>query len=253
MSESALRMVRDDEYCTLHDLYILIFYEGSAGFLTDLTFNGGKVGASVGNQQYTMRNLVFNNCVTAIQSGFTWVWVYQGISINNCKVGIDMSVGGSSALGVGSITLIDSSITNTPVGILTGFTSSSQPATANSLIVENLSLNNVPVAVQEIGGATLLAGGTLTVAAWGQGNEYTPNGPQRFQGSITANTRPTSLLSGSKYYTRSKPQYETLPLSQFSSVRSAGATGKNLPSYSRRGCLLFRAEPMTKHRKRCYG
>ena len=161
-------MVRDDEYYTLHDLYILIFYEGSAGFLTDLTFNGGKVGASVGNQQYTMRNLVFNNCVTAIQSGFTWVWVYQGISINNCKVGLDMSVGGSSALGVGSITLIDSSITNTPVGILTGFTSSSQPATANSLIVENLSLNNVPVAVQEIGGATLLAGGTLTVAAWGQ-------------------------------------------------------------------------------------
>ena len=229
MLESALRMVRDDEYYTLHDLYILIFYEGSAGFLTDLTFNGGKVGASVGNQQYTMRNLVFNNCVTAIQSGFTWVWVYQGISINNCKVGLDMSVGGSSALGVGSITLIDSSITNTPVGILTGFTSSSQPATANSLIVENLSLNNVPVAVQEIGGATLLAGGTLTVAAWGQGNEYTPNGPQRFQGSITANTRPTSLLSGSKYYTRSKPQYETLPLSQFSSVRSAGATGKYLP------------------------
>lgn len=38
--------------------------EGSGGFLTDLTFNGGKTGASMGNQQYTMRNLKFNNCQT---------------------------------------------------------------------------------------------------------------------------------------------------------------------------------------------
>lgn len=175
-----------------------------------------------------MRNLVFNNCVTAIRSGYTWAWVYQGISINNCQLGIDMSAGGSSALGVGSITLIDSSISNTPVGILTGFTANSQPDTANTLIIENISLNNVPVAVQEVGGATLLAGGTQTIAAWGQGNQYTPNGPERFQGPISPNTRPASLLSGSKYYTRSKPQYETLPISQFSSVRSAGATGKLL-------------------------
>ena len=173
-----------------------------------------------------MRNLTFNNCVTAIVSGFTWAWVYQGISINNCQLGIDISAGGSSALGVGSITLIDSSITDTPVGILTGFTATSLPDTANSLIVENVVLSNVPVAIQETGGATLLAGGSLTISAWGQGNQYTPKGPERFQGPITPNTRPASLLSGSNFYTRSKPQYETLPVSQFSSVRSAGATGK---------------------------
>ena len=196
-----------------------------------------------------MRNLVFNNCVTAIRSGYTWAWVYQGISINNCQLGIDMSAGDSTALGVGSITLIDSSITNTPVGILTGFTATSLPDTANTLIIENVSLNNVPVAVQEVGGATLLAGGTLTITAWGQGNQYTPNGPERFQGPITPNTRPESLLSGSKYYTRSKPQYETLPLSQFSSVRSAGATGKPLFSISDHffGPVLM----AMKYRKRC--
>jgi glucan 1,3-beta-glucosidase len=160
-----------------------------------------------------------------------------------------MSAGDSTALGVGSITLIDSSITNTPVGILTGFTATSLPDTANTLIIENVSLNNVPVAVQEVGGATLLAGGTLTITAWGQGNQYTPNGPERFQGPITPNTRPESLLSGSNYYTRSKPQYETLPLSQFSSVRSAGATGKPLFSISDHffGPVLM----AMKYRKRC--
>ncbi|KAF3055332.1 Glucan 1,3-beta-glucosidase [Trichoderma lentiforme] len=196
----------------------LFVENGSAGFLTDLTFNGGLIGAAVGNQQFTMRNLVFNNCGTAIVSGFTWEWVYQGISINNCGLGIDIS-------SAESITLIDSSITGTPVGIRTSYSASQTPPTSNSLIIENLSLNNVPVAVQSTSGATLLAGGTTTIAAWGQGHQYTPNGPTSFQGTIAANARPSSLLSGSKYYTRSKPQYETLPVSSFKSVRSAGATG----------------------------
>lgn len=39
----------------------LFIESGSAGFLNDLTFNGGSIGLNVGNQQYTMRNLIFNN------------------------------------------------------------------------------------------------------------------------------------------------------------------------------------------------
>lgn len=176
-----------------------------------------------------MRNLVFNNCVTAIGQIWDWGWVYEGITINNCQVGIDMSSGGTSAVAVGSMILIDSSITNTPVGILTAFTSSSTPPTAGSLVIENVALSNVPTAVQLTGGTTVLAGttGTTTIAGWGEGNEYTPAGlVKKFQGSFTPNTRPASLLSGSKYYTRSKPQYQTLSASQFSSVRSGGAKGK---------------------------
>lgn len=42
----------------------LFIEEGSGGFMTDLTFNGGAAGASMGNQQYTMRNLQFNDCKT---------------------------------------------------------------------------------------------------------------------------------------------------------------------------------------------
>lgn len=200
--------------------------------MTDLTFNGGLIGAQVGNQQFTMRNLVFNNCVTAITQLWDWGWVYQGISINNCQKGIDLSavVSGTGALNVGSVTLIDSSITNTPIGILTAYNApSSSPATGGSLIIENVILTNVPVAIQSLG-TTILAGttGTTTIAGWGEGHEYTPTGPTSFKGPITPNSRPSSLLSGSNYYVRSKPQYNTLPATSFSSVRTAGATGNGV-------------------------
>jgi glucan 1,3-beta-glucosidase len=46
---------------------------GSGGFMTDLTFNGGKYGAFFGNQQFTTRNLKFNNCQTAIFMNWNWV------------------------------------------------------------------------------------------------------------------------------------------------------------------------------------
>lgn len=202
---------------------------GSAGALLDLTFNGGLKGAAFGNQQFTVRNLIFNNCVIAISHFWDWSWAYKSISINNCQVGIDISAGGSGAINTGSITLYDSSITNTPIGIRTAWSPSSVPATGDSLIIENVVLQNVPTAVQGPSG-TLLAGstGTMTIAGWGEGHKYVPNGPTTFSGSFTPNARPGGLLSGSKYYERSKPQYNDLPLSSFMSARSSGARGNGV-------------------------
>ena len=197
---------------------------GSAGALLDLTFNGGLKGAALGNQQFTTRNLVFNNAVTAISMFWDWSWAYKSISINNCQVGIDISAGGSSGQEVGSITLYDSSITNTPIGVKTAWDTSSSPASAGSVILENVVLNGVPTAVQGPNGVAL-AGGSTTIAAWGQGHSYTPSGPTTFQASFTANNRPGSLVSGSKYYEASKPQFEDLDVSKFTSARSSGAKG----------------------------
>ncbi|KFZ03364.1 hypothetical protein V502_11010 [Pseudogymnoascus sp. VKM F-4520 (FW-2644)] len=211
--------------------HVGLFVEsGSAGIVADLTFNGGKIGAHVGTQQFTMRNMVFNNCATAIVQIWNWGWLYQGISINNCQVGIDISNGGTSSAAVGSVVVLDSSISNTPVGIKTTYDTTTVPVTANSLILENVDLNNVPTAIQFAGGATVLKGslGTTTIAAWGEGHEYTPTGPKRFQGPITPNNRPASLLKDGKYYARSKPQYGNVPASSFASVRSAGATGNGV-------------------------
>ncbi|TKX24381.1 hypothetical protein C1H76_3487 [Elsinoe australis] len=204
-----------------------IFIEsGSGGFMNDLTFYGGLNGAAFGNQQFTMRNMTFYNAVTAISQIWDWGWTYQGITINNCSVGLDMSNGGSQAQTVGSVNFVDGSITNTPVGIKSARDANSLPEAAGSLILENVQLNNVPVAVQGPTG-TVLAGstGASTIAAWGQGHAYTPNGPNVFQGPITPNNRPGTLQSGGRFYTRSKPGYERLPLSSFLSARSLGAKG----------------------------
>jgi glucan 1,3-beta-glucosidase len=197
--------------------------------MNDLTFNGGNIGLQIGNQQFTIRNLAFNNVVTAISQLWSWGWLYQGLQINNCQTGIDISAGGRTAQNVGSVTVIDSAFTNTPVGIITAFDSTSSPNTAGSLILENVALTNVTTAVQQTGGTILLPGttGLTVIQGWGEGNQYTPDvtGPKRFQGIFTPPSRPASLLSGNEYYSQSKPQYNNLPLSSFQSVRTAGAKG----------------------------
>jgi glucan 1,3-beta-glucosidase len=181
-----------------------------------------------------MRNLTFNNVVNAIQQGFDWSWTYKGLSINNCQIGINMTSNNWSGLqSVGAVVVIDSDITNTPVGVLTIHTlTGNTPATGGSLILENVRIKNVATVVQGtsdhgIGASTILAGttGSTTVAAWGQGHSYSATGPVNFQGPFTPTARVPSLLSGTNYYAQSKPQYEKLPVSAFLSVRSAGATG----------------------------
>ncbi|EED77302.1 predicted protein, partial [Postia placenta Mad-698-R] len=58
-----------------------IFMEnGSGGFFGDLVFNGGKYGMWVGNQQFTVRNVTFNNAQTAIFGDWNWGWTFQGVN-----------------------------------------------------------------------------------------------------------------------------------------------------------------------------
>lgn len=175
-----------------------------------------------------MRNLTFNNAVTAINQIWDWGWTYKSISINNCSTGLNLSSAIGSGLTVGSLSFIDSSISHTGVGIATARNATSQPSSAGSLILENVRLENVSVAVGGPGGSTLLKGtsGSTTIPAWGQGHSYTPDGPNVFQGPITPFSRPGSLLDADgKFYESSKPQYATTPLSRFVSIRSAGAQG----------------------------
>ena len=174
-----------------------------------------------------MRNLTFYNAVTAINQIWDWGWTYKGISINNCSVGLDMTSLNNGAQAVGSVSFIDSEITNTHVGVAMSRDASSTPATGGSLILENIALNNVPTAVQGPGSTVVLTGslGQSLITAWGQGHKYTPSGPITFQGPISPNARPASLTAGTDFYERSKPGYESFSVSQFVSVRDAGAKG----------------------------
>lgn len=97
-------------------------------------------------------------------------------------------------------------------------------------MLNNIKLNNVPTAVGVVGGATVLNGGTTTIAHWNQGNVYTGTNPSgRFvQASASSPTKPGVLLNSNgngQIFGRSHPQYEDFAISQFISARGQGAKG----------------------------
>ncbi|EEP82172.1 hypothetical protein UREG_07037 [Uncinocarpus reesii 1704] len=142
-----------------------IFMEnGSGGFMTDLVFNGGNYGAFFGNQQFTTRNLTFNECNTAIFMVWNWAWTFKSISINNCGVGLDMSNGAPSQT-VGSILILDSKISKTP---------KVAHRRRTALILDNVEFSETEVAIAGLKGEKIL-GGNAVVEHWIQGNAYTPN------------------------------------------------------------------------------
>ncbi|KAI4174041.1 MAG: hypothetical protein LQ343_002605 [Gyalolechia ehrenbergii] len=203
-----------------------VFYRQIRNLVIDVTNNA----ASFGNQQFTVRNFVINNANNAINMIWDWGWTFQSIKINNCSVGLNITNESPTSQTVGSATFIDSSISNTPIGVLTSHARNAT-FTNGSLVLENVQLENVRTAIQGIGNTTLLFGtangGSRTIAAWAQGHSYEPTGPKSTAGPVPPFARPQALLDGStkNFYTRSKPQYAELAVSQFISARSAGAAG----------------------------
>ncbi|KAF2843814.1 glycoside hydrolase family 55 protein [Patellaria atrata CBS 101060] len=203
-----------------------IFMEnGSGGFMTDLTFNGGNYGAFLGSQQFTTRNLKFNDCNTAIFMNWNWLWTFKSVEVNRCGVGIDMSNGGSDQT-VGSVLVLDSKISATQAGIRTSWSGSSAPVGGGALILDNVDFSGSSKAVADTNGGQVLAGGSV-VRAWAQGRTYVGGSGQRTRGDINpAPVKPAGLLDSSgKIFERAKPQYENVPASAFVSIKSKGARG----------------------------
>ncbi|PWW76933.1 Glycoside Hydrolase Family 55 protein [Tuber magnatum] len=209
-----------------------IFMEnGSGGFMSDLTFNGGKFGAFFGNQQFMTRNLTFNNCGTAIYMNWNWAWTFKSVSICNCKIGLGITANGPAEQAVSSVILLDSSIEDTPIGVATVRGNSSGFASGGTLILDNVQLTNVGKAVANpTTNATILAGGSRTIDMWGQGKDHSKKNPggRTVQGKINrAFPKPTPLLAEGRkiIFERSRPQYQDLDISQFISVKENGAKG----------------------------
>jgi len=200
---------------------------GSGGFMTDLTFNGGNIGGFFGNQQFTTRNMTFNDCKTAIFMNWNWAWTFQDIKINNCGVGINMANGGSKSQTVGSILVVDSVFTNTPIGILTAYDPNSSE-TNGTLILDNVDMSGTTQAVLSNATGQMIVG-PEKVNFFVQGRTYsgTAGAGKAVQSPQTGITKPGALLDPAtgKIFTRSKPQYENVPVSSFISVKANGAKG----------------------------
>ncbi|KAF8549344.1 glycoside hydrolase family 55 protein [Imleria badia] len=201
---------------------------GSGGFMGDIIFNGGKIGIQVGSQQFTVRNLTVNNANVAVSGIWNWGFTFQGVTINNCQVGFDLAVGGTTQenQGVGSEAIIDAVVANTPVFVQSSVASNG--TLPYSLVLNNIKLANVPTAVGVTNGDTILAGGTTTIASWGQGHVYSGTGGHKtwVQGNIASGNKPSVLLDSSgRIFGKARPQYANYATSQIVSVKSQGAKG----------------------------
>lgn len=197
---------------------------GSGTVIDNIEIIGGQYGANIGNQQYTTRNLTISDSEVCISQIWNWGWTYQGLHLRNCGTAISMVNGGPGSQTVGSVIVTDSQIKDCRVFVDTVWEESKW--SNGSLIIENVSLENVATAVQASNN-TVLEGGSRTIQAWGQGHTYNPSGPKSVQGALQLPPRPKSLLAddSQRYFTKPKPQYEGLPVSSFTSVRKAGAKG----------------------------
>ncbi|KAL5334910.1 pectate lyase superfamily protein-domain-containing protein [Aspergillus crustosus] len=146
---------------------------GSGGFMTDLIFNGGNYGMFVGNQQFTSRNLTFNDCNTGVYMNWNWAWTFKSVTFNNCNLGLNMSNSPSNQT-VGSVLLLDADFVNTPTGVVTAWGSSSIPVGAGTLVLDNVDFSGSSIGVAAVDGSTVLAGGSV-VSNWVQGSVYRPS------------------------------------------------------------------------------
>ena len=145
---------------------------GSGGFMADLVFNGGNYGVFLGNQQFTTRNMTFNDCNTAIFMNWNWAWTFKSININNCQAGLNMSNSPQNQT-VGSVLLLDSKLTNTKTGVITAWKKEgSIPVGGGALVLDNVDFTGSEAAVAGVDGNTILAGGSV-IDNWVQGNTYT--------------------------------------------------------------------------------
>lgn len=102
--------------------------------------------------------------------------------------------------------MIDSSISNTPIGILTN-----DDVQSPNIVLDNLQISNVAQVVQIEDGASLLAGtsGSSTIDLWATGRRYNGSTGAAQSGPVKAPAKAEGLLAGSnkRLFVRSRPQY----------------------------------------------
>ena len=207
---------------------------GSGGFMADLTFNNGYRCAFLGSQQFTTRNLTFNNCQTSIFMNWNWGWTLQGIRVSGGGTALDMSANPTNQ-SVGSVLLADSKFEGVQYGVRFAYqnTSANVYPTGGTLIMDNVDMTGVSTAaVVDHNNATIVEPGNIQ--SWSSGSGYTATRQgtetvlqgQKQENPIAAPVKARSLLdSNGNIFARSRPQYESLPASSFVSAKNSGCAG----------------------------
>jgi glucan 1,3-beta-glucosidase len=99
-------------------------------------------------------------------------------------------------------------------------------------MLENVQLNNAPIAIGYSGGPTVLQGGDLLIDNYGAGNNFVQTGSNLVENVLNGAYNPSaksaasaSLRDSTGWFARSKPQYEAVSSGGFVNVKAEGARG----------------------------
>ncbi|KAH8200115.1 hypothetical protein TruAng_005736 [Truncatella angustata] len=180
---------------------------GSGVIIADCTFRGGAIGIQLKNQQYNFKSLAFDGCGIGINITSVFVATFQNITFANCNYGINTST------SVGTISLVDSSVSNCNAGVNAYVSGSGQ----GSLTLDHFRTDAETVAVKSFNGDVLLQDSVPVGKTWILGN-IDPGGHSN--GKLFDTNRPPALISDNRYFTAVAPQYEQYDVSEVISLTS---------------------------------
>ncbi|KAK2783289.1 hypothetical protein FQN53_009277 [Emmonsiellopsis sp. PD_33] len=191
---------------------------GSPIIISDITFNGGRVGITLNNQQYTLKGITFNRCNTGLDIQSVFGATFHGLHFDTCGLGVEM---GRTNSVQGGASFVDCSATNSGPAINAAFSGNG----AGSVIIDNF-VNDEDKTTFQAGDIKL----TGTVKSYVMGNQYVDNSNDptvnHFMAREITVNRPAALLSSDgKYLVKAQPTYGEYDVSSFASVKNAGAKG----------------------------
>lgn len=158
---------------------------GSGGWISDVVVKGGQTGLSLGNQQWSLRSVTVTGSVSnCIYFYWNWAFTFVDLHLSNCPVGIF-----AQTTSLGSLMLLDSSMTNVGTGILTSYPNS--PFTPG-ILLERFTATNVPTITNQLQGK---ATGVVVLPSWVQGTVFVNDTLVSSKQTATPLTRADAPLS----------------------------------------------------------
>jgi hypothetical protein len=170
--------------------------------------------------------MTFIGCSTAIQIIWDWGWVWKSLHIQGGNVGIRL-VNPDGNGNIGSVSIIDSQITDVTTAIIVTPSSSTPGSGTTGLVLDNTRIGG---SIVDTGGRTYLSAGYY--ANWALGPTYAGGARTWSSGSSLPYPREQSLLGArvdgldnAPYFERKKNQYADRPVGDFVQLKSLGARG----------------------------
>ncbi|XWW97896.1 hypothetical protein V2A60_005892 [Cordyceps javanica] len=204
-----------------------IFAEnGSGGFMSDLTFEGGQYGVFGGTQQFTSQRLTFRNVRTAVQLIWDWGWVWKSIRMENCEVGFKL-MGEGETHNTGSIMVVDSIFSSVGTTFLTYVYKGEKGDATTGITLDNVKFDNVNHHVWD-GKKEYLEEVKGTIDTWVQGRVYSGTEQRKALATKFDTKRDKTLVEDEKgglpkavFFEKTKPQYQDYKPDTFIHMRKS--------------------------------